>query len=116
MSSYKLGKMDPRSLSIFNIFDWLAPLNANTKASSYKINTALAQIPQPKTSDVLQKMMLQLQCGPVKIVKYRQMGELRTLFEFACSLYLTCNMVLDMDGSIIMYYDIFYIKIVWHKI
>ena len=31
---------------------------------------------------------------------YRQMGELWTLFEFACSLYLTCNMVLDMDGSI----------------
>ena len=31
---------------------------------------------------------------------YRQMGELWTLFEFACSLYLTCDMVLDMDGSI----------------
>ena len=28
------------------------------------------------------------------------MGELWTLFEFACSLYLTCNMVLEMDGSI----------------
>ena len=34
-------------------------------------------------------------CNP-----YRQMGELWTLFEFACSLYLTCNMVLDTDGSI----------------
>ena len=49
-------------------------------------------------------------------------GELWTLFEFACSLYLTSNMVLDMDGNIshitglIMYYDIFHIKIVWHKI
>ena len=31
---------------------------------------------------------------------YRQMGELWTLFEFACSLYLTCNMVPEMDGSI----------------
>ena len=31
---------------------------------------------------------------------YRQMGELWTLFEFACSLYLTCNMVLEIDGSI----------------
>ena len=31
---------------------------------------------------------------------YRQMGQLWTLFEFACSLYLTCNMVLDMDGGI----------------
>ena len=31
---------------------------------------------------------------------YRQMGELWTLFEFASSLYLECNMVLDMDGSI----------------
>ena len=28
------------------------------------------------------------------------MGELWTLFEFASSLYLACNMVLDMDGSI----------------
>ena len=70
MSSYKLGKINPRSLSISNIFDWAAPLNANTTASSYKINTALAQILQPKTSDVLQKMLLQLQCGPVKTVKY----------------------------------------------
>ena len=33
-------------------------------------------------------------------VIYRQMGELWTLFEFAFSLYLTCNMVLDMVGSI----------------
>ena len=31
---------------------------------------------------------------------YHQMGELWTLFEFASSLYLACNMVLDMDGSI----------------
>ena len=31
---------------------------------------------------------------------YRQMGELWTLFEFACSLHLTCNMVLEMDGGI----------------
>ena len=36
----------------------------------------------------------------VNSIYYRQMGELWTLFEFACSLYLTCNMVLDMDGSI----------------
>ena len=32
--------------------------------------------------------------------QYRQMGGFWTLFQFACSLYLTCNMVLDMDGSI----------------
>ena len=31
---------------------------------------------------------------------YHQMGELWTLLEFPCSLYLTCNMVLDMDGSL----------------
>ena len=30
---------------------------------------------------------------------YRQMGELWTLLEFACSLSLTCNMVLVMDGG-----------------
>ena len=36
----------------------------------------------------------------VRVCWYRQMGELLTLFEFACSLYLTCNMVLEMDGSI----------------
>ena len=36
----------------------------------------------------------------IMTVKYRQMGELWTLFEFACSLYLTCNMVLEIDGSI----------------
>ena len=36
----------------------------------------------------------------IVLLRYRQIGELRTLFEFACSLYLTCNMVLDMDGSI----------------
>ena len=29
-----------------------------------------------------------------------QMGEFWTLFEFACSLYLTCNMALEMDGNI----------------
>ena len=37
---------------------------------------------------------------PTLLFWYRQMGELWTLFEFACSLYLTCNMVLDMDGYI----------------
>ena len=36
----------------------------------------------------------------MEAVWYRQMGELWILFEFASSLYLTCNMVLDMDVSI----------------
>ena len=35
-----------------------------------------------------------------RVNRFRQMGELWTLFEFACSLYLTCNMVLEMTGSI----------------
>ena len=57
----------------------------------------------------------------LKNFRYHQMGELWTLFEFASLLYLACNMVLDMDGSmhitgLIRYYDIFHINIARHKI
>ena len=76
---------------------WLVPWIPCTKGQCHQWFLSQRAFNTLSTS---QPDVLCCHCLPPDSLVYRQMGELWTLFEFACLLYLTCNMVLDMDGSI----------------